>query len=129
MSKAEVTDIDFHELSKLIERVEQAIEYDLALSVDDMKLLLCAITTLCTLQSTMEQHHITVHKLRKLLGMVQQSEKRQASNRKPRGSEPKTNKQRTQKKSNRLAKTKTVHHVLPDNQRSSVCCECPAISA
>lgn len=122
MSAPEVTDIDFSELAKLIERVEQAIEYDLALSVDDMKLLLCAITTLCTLQSTMEQNHITLHKLRKLLGMVQQSEKRQASDRKPRGKEPKPKKPRDQKKMNRL--TKTVNHALSENQRGSVCCEC-----
>ena len=123
MSSPEITDIDLHELTKLIERVEQAIKHDLALSVSDMKLLLCAITTLCTLQTKMEQDDITLHKLRKLLGMIKQSEQRQSTDneRKKTGTYKKN---LAKKKAKKLAKTKTVHHVLPAEQRGSVCQEC-----
>ena len=69
-------DIDIKALNALIARVEHAIEHNLALSIDDLKLLLSAITTLCTLQQKMDQRDITLLKLRKLLGMVQQSERR-----------------------------------------------------
>jgi len=123
MSSPEIADIDFHELAKLIERVEQAIMHDLALSVSDMKLLLCAITTLCTLQTKMEQNDITLHKLRKLLGMIKQSEQRQSSDNKRKKTGTKK-KNIAKKKAKKLAKTKTVHHVFPADQRGSVCQEC-----
>lgn len=116
------TDIDFHALEKLIARVEQAIEHDLALSVDDMKLLLCAITTLCTLQSQMEQRDITLHKLRKLLGMVKQSEQRPSSDNKTSRSNKKP--KPPKKKSKQRSQPKTVHHVFPESQLKSVCSEC-----
>ena len=74
-----VEEIDHKELEALIKRVEQAIEHGLALSTDDMKLLLTAISTLCTLQEKMQQDDVTLYKLRKLLGMVQQSEKRSST--------------------------------------------------
>jgi transposase len=69
-------EINIKELAALIARIEYAIEHNLALSVDDMKLLLSAITTLCTLQQKIEQDDITLTKLRKLLGMIRQSESR-----------------------------------------------------
>ena len=129
MSSPEITNIDFHELAKLIERVGQAILHDLALSVSDMKLLLCAITTLCTLQTKMEQDDITLHKLRKLLGMIKQSEQRKNADNKLKKS--RTNKKDNNKKKNlakkkakKLAKTKIIHHVFPTDKRGSVCPEC-----
>src|ERR1700722_19195829 len=77
MNQPNITEIDRDALSSLMMRIEEAIEHDLSFSVDDMKLLLSAITTLCTLQSKIEQDDVTLHKLRKLLGMVKQSERRQ----------------------------------------------------
>ena len=75
--EAKVRTIDSAEIAALIERIEHAIEHNLSLTADDMKLLLSAMLTLCTLQSQMEQDSVTLNKLRKLLGMVKQSEKRQ----------------------------------------------------
>ena len=83
MASPEMMQLDYPALSELIKRIEEAIANDLALSVEDMKLLLCAITTLCTLQSKMEQDDITLHKLRKLLGMIKQSEKRTPKDKDP----------------------------------------------
>ena len=71
-----IKQINTKELGELIERVEHAILHDLALSTEDMKLLLSAIMTLCSLQQKMAQDDVTLHKLRKLLGMVKQSEQR-----------------------------------------------------
>ena len=68
-----IMEIDRKALAELIARVEEAIEHNLALSVDDLKLLLLAISTLCALQEKIEADDVTLHKLRKLLGMVQQS--------------------------------------------------------
>ena len=68
------------ELAELISRVEHAIDNDLALSVDDLQLLLAAINTLSSLQTSMEQDNVTMNKLRKLLGIVQSSESRKKKN-------------------------------------------------
>ena len=73
-------EINIEELNALIERVEHAIENELALSVDDLKLLLSAIHTLSTLQRSLEDKNATLYKLRKLLGMIKQSERRPSGN-------------------------------------------------
>ena len=49
-----VVEIDRKSLAELMTRVEEAIEHDLALSVDDLKMLLLAISTLSTLQEKIE---------------------------------------------------------------------------
>jgi transposase len=127
MSKTSIIDIDHEALSALMMRIEEAINHDLALSVDDMKLLLCAITTLCTLQSKMAQDDVTLHKLRKLLGMVKQSERRQpaqqsstsiASNQRNK-KQPKIPRQRKQ-----LKPPKIVHHPLQDHHKGELCTGC-----
>ena len=46
-----VEDIDYQALQELIVRVEHAIEHDLALEADDLRLLLSAIHTLMAVQS------------------------------------------------------------------------------
>jgi transposase len=63
------------ELDGLIERVKQATEHGLALSGADLQLLLNALLMLAQLQEQMADHDITLHKLRKLAGIVSSSEK------------------------------------------------------
>lgn len=124
MNTQTITEIDHRALSELITRVEYAIEHELALSVDDMKLLLSAITTLCTLQVKIEQDDITLHKLRKLLGMIKQSEKRDKK-----CSESK-NKKNGRVKKPRVKKTKltttpqVVHHHLLEHHKGDICPAC-----
>ena len=55
-----VVEIEPKSLAELIVRVEEAIEHDLALSVDDLKMLLLAISTLCTLQDKIENSDVTL---------------------------------------------------------------------
>ncbi|XAG86846.1 hypothetical protein MRM63_18595 (plasmid) [bacterium 19MO03SA05] len=68
------TDIDSEELDGLIQRVHEAKEHDLALSAEDCHILLKALKTLAALQERLSDNDITLHKLRKLVGMVKSSE-------------------------------------------------------
>ena len=68
------TEIDSEELDELIQRVKEAVEHDLALSPKDCQLLLSALKTLAALQERLSDNDITLHKLRKLVGMVRSSE-------------------------------------------------------
>ncbi len=63
------TDSDGKALEALIERVIEAKENNLALSPEDYQLLLDALVTLVTTQTRLANHDVTVHKLRKLLGI------------------------------------------------------------
>jgi len=69
------TDIDGTALEALIARVSEAKENNLALSTEDYQLLLDALLTLATTQTRLANHDVTVHKLRKLLGIEKSSEK------------------------------------------------------
>jgi transposase len=71
----EFIDLSAEELDGLIERVKNAAEHGLALSADDLGLLLKGLLMLTALQERMTDHDITLHKLRKLAGIVQSSEK------------------------------------------------------
>ena len=68
-------DISVQELDALIERIEQAREHNLALSADDYALLLNAVLTLASMQEQLSRNDLTIHKLKKLMGMVRSSEK------------------------------------------------------
>ena len=62
-TKTKFKEINKCELNALLERVAHAIEHHLALDIDDLKLLMSAITTLCELQDRMAQDDVTLHKL------------------------------------------------------------------
>jgi hypothetical protein len=64
--------LDSHALDALVARVTEAKEH---LSADDTQLLLDALMTQAGLQERLNDKDITLHKLRKLLGMVHSSEK------------------------------------------------------
>ena len=68
------TDIDGPALESLISRVSEAKENNLALSPEDCQLLLDALVTLASMQDRLANHDVTVHKLRKLLGIEKSSE-------------------------------------------------------
>lgn len=123
MEDKKVNEINRTELAELMARVEHAIEHDLALSIDDLKLLLNAITTLCTLQSKIEQDDITLHKLRKLLGMIKQSEKRRGKKSGGKGNKKTSNKPRSRKPKS-TTKPKVAHHKMQAHQKGEVCPAC-----
>ncbi len=122
MTNNNITEIDQKQLSELIARVEQAIAHDLALSAEDLKLLLLAITTLSELQYHIEEDNITLYKLRKLLGMVKQSESRRnnfAATSQKKGKK-KPNK-RSFKKNQATKSPTVVHHAIVDYKKGDVC--------
>ena len=127
MKHPDIVEVDRSALSSLIVRIEEAIEHDLALSVDDMKLLLSAIVTLCTLQAKMEQDDVTLHKLRKLLGMVKQSERRQQSGNHQASQKSKRSKKSPKKElrhKRQISPPKVVHHKIEDHHKGETCTEC-----
>jgi hypothetical protein len=54
----------------LIERLEQAIAHDLALSGEDLQSLLQIVLSFAHLHERLSERDITLHKLRKLAGIV-----------------------------------------------------------
>jgi len=70
-----VQDIDIDALDALIARLQQAKDYQLTLEPADIKLLISALITLSHLQHKLSDQDITLHKLRKLVGIVRSSEK------------------------------------------------------
>lgn len=76
MSEITTKEVDHKALESLIRRVEEAIEHGLALSSDDLSLLLEAIQTLAFVQVELSNKSVTLTKLKKLLGMITSSEKR-----------------------------------------------------
>ena len=122
----ETVELDRKALDALIARVQYAIANDLALSVEDMQLLLQAILTLCTLQEKMEQNGITLNKLRKLLGMVKQSERRlneNLSKNKQKSAEKKKKSSNKKRASSRQTPT-VIYHDITDFKRGQSCPEC-----
>ena len=120
MSKEEMKiEINQKELQLLIGRVEHAIEHNLALSTDDLKLLLSSILTLSTLQQKIEDNDVTLLKLKKLLGIVNKSEKKITKSRKGKGAKSPGKKK---KKPNKTVST-TIHKIT-EYESGQSCPEC-----
>jgi len=73
------SDIDSQELDALIQRVSEAKEHNLALTPEDCQLLIDALLTLASMQENLASNSITIHKLKKLVGMVKSSENLRSS--------------------------------------------------
>lgn len=67
-------DIDGEALDALIVRITDAKEHNLALSPEDCQLILDALVTLAFLQENLASNKVTIHKLRKLAGIIKSSE-------------------------------------------------------
>lgn len=120
------TDIDGKALEALIARVTEAKENNLALSPDDCQLLLDALTTLMGMQDSLSSHGVTIHKLRKLLGIEKSSEKHRDLVNKPEEKKSKKNKTKQTKKEDDFAQVKptVVMHNLEDIKKGDNCPEC-----
>lgn len=79
-TKHKVTVMTPEEIQGFIARVEEALETGMALSDDDLRLALLALKTVLSMQTTLEDHSITLAKLRKLLGIEPSSERRPSAN-------------------------------------------------
>jgi len=74
-ASAAIVNLSESDLDGLLDRIEQAKTHNLALSVGDYELLFSAVMMLANMQERLENNDLSVHKLRKLLGMVRSSEK------------------------------------------------------
>jgi hypothetical protein len=119
------TDIDSAGLEALIARVSEAKENQLALSPEDCQLLLDALVTLSSMQDRLANHDVTIHKLRKLLGIEKSTESQsnitgkaskgsKAARQKPRKALPKA----TQ------VKPTVVMHSITDLAKGDDCPQC-----
>lgn len=119
-----IQEISQAELDALIERIELAIENELALSVDDLKLLLLAIHSLSLLQQKIEEKDITLHKLRKLLGMIKQSEKRGINKRSDSPAKDRKHQPGNTRKKRVMSPPKVEYHALTEFKKGDVCPDC-----
>ena len=118
------TDIDGEALEALIARVTEAKENHLALSAEDCQLLLDALTTLIGMQDSLSSHGVTIHKLRKLLGIEKSSEKHSDLADKPKTKKKtKSNKGKTDIDFVQVKPT-VVFHDLEDLKKGDTCPEC-----
>jgi hypothetical protein len=126
-AKTKTIDLDVKELDALIKRLEEAIEHNLALSTEDIRLVLQAVKTLASMQERLSTNDVTVHKLRKLVGMIQSSEKLASLlGEKTKPTQPKK-KPITRKKKPKNKKTiepLKVHHAQTQYSRGDSCPSC-----
>lgn len=120
------TDIDGKALEALIERVIEAKENNLALSPEDYQLLLDALVTLATTQTRLANHDVTVHKLRKLLGIEKSSEKLDSVLKKTKTSSNNKNKKPKNNDDEGFTPVKptVIVHSLNDVKKGDSCIEC-----
>ena len=120
------TDIDGKALEALIERVSEAKENNLALSPEDYQLLLDALVTLATTQNRLANHDVTVHKLRKLLGIEKSSEKLGSVLKKAKASSAKKNQKPKKNDDEGFTPVKpiVIVHPLTEMSKGDTCAEC-----
>ncbi|MFK8079550.1 MAG: transposase, partial [Granulosicoccus sp.] len=136
-SSAGFVDLSESDLDALLDRIEQAKTHNLALSAGDYELLFSAVMMLANMQERLEKNDLSVHKLRKLLGMVRSSEKLrdlvpQTDSSSPVGGSDKSNKSRGTKKNRSkprkkpAAKPQIHNHALEGVSKGD---HCPCCSA
>lgn len=118
------TDIDGDALEALIARVTQAKDNHLALSPEDCQLLLDALVTLASMQDRLANHDVTVHKLRKLLGIEKSSEKRADVIKQPNATPKKKKTKNHSDEGFTPVKPRVVMHSLQDIKKGDTCPEC-----
>ena len=118
------TDIDGEALEALITRVTEAKDNNLALSPQDCQLLLDALLTLASMQDRLANHDVTVHKLRKLLGIEKSSEKRADVSKKTKATLKNKKPKNNSDEGFTPVKPRVVIHPLQDIKKGDNCPEC-----
>ena len=128
MSEAPIA-LNAGQLDGLIRRVQEAGEHELALSGDDLRLLLNALLMLTELQNQMAAQDMTIRKLRKLAGIVKNSEQLKdlvpgaiTSDKPDKGKTPRKNKPKT--KSEKPPPPARCFHNIEGLEKGQACPEC-----
>jgi hypothetical protein len=122
--QAKIIDLSPEKLDALVTRLEEAIEFNLALSADDIRLLLNAVMTLATMQERLSDNKVTLHKLRKLLGIVKSSEKLSGLLGDGKKNNPRKTTNPKKPKKNKTPPPPKVFHPLMTVKKGDVCPEC-----
>jgi transposase len=113
-----IKEITEKELDGLISRLSEAIDNNLSLSVKDMKLLLEILLSFASLQERLADNDVTLHKLKKLAGLVKSSERFRNVDK---AQKPKNQKEKEEKPE---VEHKECHHKLEGLAKGDVCPKC-----
>jgi len=122
-AQSAITTIDRNELDSLILRVEHAIEHDLAIEAEDLRLLLQAIQTLAHLQTSLEDKDTTLFKMKKLLGLAASTERNTNGAQAKRKSGTKKPRKKPAAREERIPQT-IEHHEMTDLAKGETCPSC-----
>ena len=122
--KPDISTLTTEELDALIARLQEAIDFNLVLSGDDIRLLLNALLTLASMQERLSDKNVTLHKLRKLLGMVQASEKLSDLLDKDKANNPRKTTRKRKPKKKKAPPSVKVYHSFTDLKKGDKCPEC-----
>ena len=131
--KETILELDEEAFDALVSRLTEAKEHGIALSAEDTQLLLDALITLAHLQERLSSKDVTLHKLRKLLGIAKSSEKmRDILNKNDEdASSDKSAKSKANPKPNKRPKPKSkpvkpevCHHKHANLSKGDLCPEC-----
>ncbi len=118
-----IKEISEKELDALIMRMESAIENDISITKEDMKLWLEIGLSFAQLNEHLADNDITLHKLKKLAGLVSSSEKLKGSEDKPKLDKPEKQKS-SKEKEEKVVEHKECHHKLEVFSKGDVCPKC-----
>lgn len=127
-----ILELDDQALEGLVARATEAKEHGLALSAEDTQLLLDALMTLASLQERLSDKDVTLHKLRKLLGIVKSSEKLSGllgsvgkdNAAKKKASNSKKTRKKKSKPTGHSVKPQVEHHKLEELNKGDACPKC-----
>ncbi len=127
-----VRELDAEALDALIERIKEAQASEMALPAEDLQLILNCLLSLVTLQTELSNHQITIHKLRKLVGMVNADERLKQQVAATQDSAAPADRPETTKEPKprqppaKRIPTQVEHHALTEAQKNPLCIECDA---
>ena len=118
-----VREINERELDALIERIKQAKADNLALTESDIDLVLEMLISFAHLSEQLADNDVTLHKLRKLAGLVKSSEKLSNITGKEKADKPEKQKS-SKEKEEKVVEHKECHHKLEGLAKGDECPKC-----
>jgi len=114
-----IKELSEKELDALIARMEDAIENDISITKEDMKLWLEIGLSFAQLSEQLADNDVTLHKLKKLAGLVKSSEKFKNSDKSK--AKPESSKEKKEKPE---IEHKVCHHKLEGLVKGDICPKC-----
>lgn len=116
-------EIDEKELDALIERIKKAKADNLALTESDIDLILKMLTSFAYLSEKLSDNDITLHKLKKLAGIVSTSERFKNERNKNQEGKPEKEKKAKEVKE-KVIEHEVCNHKLEDLSKGDICPKC-----